>query len=213
VVDTMRAYYEGENENDNVQMGQFARTLRDQLTTLPGKPCVVVLCHPTKVATNENLQPAGGGAFIAEVDGNLTCNTEDSIATVHWQGKLRGQDFYPVKFEIVVKSPAKLKDSKGRQITSVVARPLTEESYERRMQTFQREEDQVLKAMHEDPGASMAEIATRLGWSIHRGGNAGKPYKAKVQRIIQKLDREGAVAKSRDGKYHPTDASRRRSAA
>lgn len=209
VVDTMRAYFDGENENDNVQMGQFARTLRDKLTTLPGKPCVVVLCHPTKAATNDNLQPAGGGAFIAEVDGNLTCTTEDLIATIHWQGKIRGQDFNPLIFEIAVKSPDKLRDSKGRQITSVVARPLSEEDYQRRVQSAQRDEDRVWQALRDDPDASMAEIATKLGWLIHKGENKGQPYKAKVQRIFERLKHAGLIAQSRDRKYHALDASKR----
>ena len=47
----------------------YSRTL----TTLPGGPCVLVLCHPIKhVSEPEQLLPRGGGAFLAEVDGNLT---------------------------------------------------------------------------------------------------------------------------------------------
>jgi hypothetical protein len=39
---------------------------------MPGGPCVLVACHPPKNAGDDNLLPRGGGAFIAEMDGNLT---------------------------------------------------------------------------------------------------------------------------------------------
>ncbi len=92
VVDTSAAYFEGEDENGNVQMGIHARRMRE-LTKLPGQPCVVAACHPVKNAGPENLLPRGGGAFIAEMDGNLTCSKADQLVTMHWQGKYRGADF------------------------------------------------------------------------------------------------------------------------
>lgn len=42
IIDTSAAYFEGDDENGNVQMGAHARRLRS-LTTLPGKPCVIVV--------------------------------------------------------------------------------------------------------------------------------------------------------------------------
>ena len=81
VVDTAAAYFDGDDENDNVQMGKYARTLR-RLTTLPGGPSVIVPCHPTKNASNDNLLPRGGGAFIAEMDGNLVCTKRGSISSM-----------------------------------------------------------------------------------------------------------------------------------
>ena len=74
LVDTSAAYFEGEDENNNQQAGAHARLLRG-LTDLPGGPCVVVATHPPKSASDSNLQPRGGGAFIAEMDGNLTART------------------------------------------------------------------------------------------------------------------------------------------
>jgi RecA-family ATPase len=66
IVDSSAAYFEGDDENDNTQAGNHARLLRE-LTTLKGGPCVLVLCHPPKGAGEENLQPRGGGSFLAEV--------------------------------------------------------------------------------------------------------------------------------------------------
>jgi RecA-family ATPase len=86
LVDTSSAYFEGEDENSNHQAGAHARRLRS-LTDLPGGPCVVIACHPPKNASDSNLQPRGGGAFIAEMDGNLTAKNDEGSIELHWQGK------------------------------------------------------------------------------------------------------------------------------
>ena len=91
VVDTSAAYFNGDDENSNTQLGAHARNLR-ALTTLPGKPVVYAACHPIKNADPSNLLPRGGGAFIAEVDGNLTLNKGETVK-LHHQGKHRGPDF------------------------------------------------------------------------------------------------------------------------
>jgi len=58
LVDTSSAYNEGDDENNNKQAGDHARFLRG-LTELPGGPCVIVACHPTKNASDSNLLPRG----------------------------------------------------------------------------------------------------------------------------------------------------------
>ena len=72
IVDTAAAYFEGDDENSNTQFGDYARRTLRPLITMPGEPCVIVACHPVKNATDDNLIPRGGGAFLNEVDGNLT---------------------------------------------------------------------------------------------------------------------------------------------
>jgi hypothetical protein len=123
VVDTAAAYFPGDEENGNVQMGNYARQLRT-LTTLPGGPCVVVLCHPTKNATPENMVPRGGGAFIAEVDGNLAVvRRESGLLAIGPLGKFRGDMSWSQNYEIaVIKDHPKLKDARGRQMNSVIAK-------------------------------------------------------------------------------------------
>ena len=52
-----------------------------------GGPTVTVSCHqPNKNANDDNLLPRGGGAFLAEVDGNLTCRKIDEGLELHTQG-------------------------------------------------------------------------------------------------------------------------------
>jgi hypothetical protein len=47
IVDTSASYYTGNDENDNVALGNHARMLRTFIE-LPGGPTVLVTCHPTK---------------------------------------------------------------------------------------------------------------------------------------------------------------------
>jgi AAA domain len=111
IVDTSAAFFEGDEENDNVQLGNHARLLR-KLSALPGEPGVLVGCHPTK--SGDILLPRGGGAFLAEVDGNLTCKkTSDEVIEFHWCGKFRGASFEPVLFEISTVMSERVKDANG----------------------------------------------------------------------------------------------------
>ena len=53
---------------------------------------MLVLCHPVKNASEQSaLLPRGGGAFIAEMDGNLTLWRTDEITELWHTGKLRGR--------------------------------------------------------------------------------------------------------------------------
>src|SRR5262249_35177951 len=84
-----------------------------------------VCCHPTKNA--ESLVPRGGGAFLNEVDGNLTCKRDDLAVELHWSGKFRGPDFAPLAFQLKVVTHERLKDTDGNLIQTVVALALTDE--------------------------------------------------------------------------------------
>ena len=126
IVDTGAAYFPGDETNSNSQQGAYARLLR-QLTFLPGKPAVLVNCHPVKNASRDNLLPMGGSAFLNEVDGNLTLwATAERQTTLHWQGKFRGPEFEPMTFELEVADSARVIDAEGRLMPSVVAKPVSE---------------------------------------------------------------------------------------
>jgi len=191
IIDTSAAYYPGTEENDNVQMGAHARVLRS-LTDLPGRPTVLPLCHPVKNAANDNLLPRGGGAFIAEMDGNLVCFKTDSMTTLHWQGKFRGPDFESIPFELCPVTAEKLKDSRGRPIPTVIAKPLDDKRQADLEAKSRRDEDAVLVVISENEGLSVAGIAEQLNWLAK-----GKPHKSKVQRVIQRLRTDKLVANGR----------------
>jgi hypothetical protein len=193
IVDTSAAYFEGDAENDNVQLGNWARTLRN-LTDLPGKPAVIVGCHPVK--SGEVLLPRGGGAFLAEVDGNLTCKKECEVIELSWCGKYRGADFEPVLFKITSITSRRVKDAKGRLIPTVMLR-LTDDATLERLSAAQGEDhDRVLGLLYSTPGLSQADMAKRLNWY-----NNGEPAKSRVNRALKQLVKHKLAAQDRNDKY------------
>jgi AAA domain len=165
VIDTSAAYFEGDNENDNTQHGNYARMQRS-LVNLPAGPTVLVLCHPVKNAAEDNLLPRGGGAYLNEVDGNLVVSqAEGIIVRLHWQGKYRGQDFAPISFQLKCVTHERLKDSKGRQLITVLAAPLSDRAEKEIKAAASRHEDELLEALNsKGRGATMEELAKLLGW-------------------------------------------------
>jgi hypothetical protein len=131
IVDTLAAYFDGTDMNDNVAAGNFMRRLR-ALSTVLGNPAVVVPAHPTKGAPQGSLNPYGGGAIVNEVDGNLTLWRTGNVCKLHWQTKLRGPDFAPALFRFKNYSCAKVRDAKGRRVIMPLAVPRAEEPAERR---------------------------------------------------------------------------------
>ena len=199
VVDTSAAYFQGGEENNNAEIGNHARSLR-ALTKVKGSPCVLVLCHPTKNANGDNLLPRGGGAFVAEVDGNLTARASDMMVELHWIGKLRGPGFEPVHFELQPTTAEILKDSRGRNITTVIARDLSRQEAEQRLGRVHALEDQVILALDSLDNPSIAAIATKLGWI----GATGEPQKSRVFGILKGLVADGLAEKDRHGRYKLT---------
>lgn len=203
VVDTSAAYFQGVDENSNVQMGNHARMLR-KLTTLPGKPCVIVCCHPTKGAGNDNLLPRGGGAFIAEMDGNLVCLKKDSVVDLSCQGKFRGPDFNPIGFQLLTVTSERVKDGKGRLIPTVMVQPLTEKVRTDIEGSKRRDEDEMLVLLNTAPGGSVASMAQALCWT----NKDGEPLKSRAYRALKRLEGDGFVKMER-GQYVLTDKGRK----
>jgi AAA domain-containing protein/bifunctional DNA primase/polymerase-like protein len=202
IVDTSAAYFETDDENSNTQAGAHAARLRS-LVELPGGPCVIVNCHPTKNAGDDNLIPRGGGAFIAEVDGNLTARKDDMTVELHWQGKFRGPDFAPMAFQLRSVTHERLKDSKGRLISTVTAAYLSETAQQELAKVARSDEDLVLRALSKNVGG-ITDLAKDLGWYTGKG----EPYKSKVHRIIGRLKKAGLVKEER-GRLVLTDKGRK----
>jgi AAA domain len=199
IVDTAAAYFHGDDVNSNSQQGAYARLLR-QLTVLPGKPAVLVNCHPIKNASPENLLPMGGSAFLNEVDGNLTlwANGEKQVS-MHWLGKFRGPEFNPLAFELVVTTSDRVKDAEGRLMPSIVAQPISDSTLEAAEVVQEGDENKILNAIYKHPKASFAELAKRVGFMV-----GGQPHKIRVQRIIERLRDDKLITRHRGGKYRLT---------
>src|SRR5262249_42292912 len=152
VIDTSIAYFDGDEENNNVQAVSHARRMRT-LLQLPGGPCVIVLCHPIKNAQKDNLLPRGGGAFLNEVDGNLTCWNDDGVVKLHHLGEFRGPDFAPITFQLETVTSPRLRDSKGRLMPTVIAKVLSEAEERKAVERSGDDEDALLLALSEHPRA------------------------------------------------------------
>lgn len=202
VIDTAAAYNPGDEENSNNQAGDYARQLRS-LTTLPGGPCVVVLCHPTKAASDEALVPRGGGAFLAEVDGNMAVMRKDSILAVTPLGKFRGDMSWVQRYEIdVIKDHPKLKDARGRQMKSVLARPVAEGVAAVMEKRSDADTASVLRAVCDKPGLTPTDYARALGWTY---GPKNEANNVKVSRVLKRLLKEKLVVE-RLGTWRTTPA-------
>jgi hypothetical protein len=194
IIDTSAAYFNGKDEISNTEMGAHARMLRT-LTTLPGGPCVLVLCHPVKHVTDPSqLLPRGGGAFLAEVDGNLTLWKHDGVLLdLHHTDKLRGPGFEPISLRLETVTTTRLMDRKDRLIPTVRAVWISDAETERATEDARSDEDALLKAML-IPGQSIADLAIACGWRT----SSGDPYKSKVQRALKRLAADKLVTQKRD---------------
>ena len=164
-VDTLAAFFDGDNINDGVQGGQFMRRLRP-LTQLPGLPSVIVSAHPIKNAGAEALVPYGSGAILNEVDGNPTLwkRPETGIVSLHWQGKLRGLEFQPVPFKFeITGSPDIFLDAKGRQVQLPTLRPSSDAAADKREEVEIDRDKALLRAVLAEPGKSQRHYADATG--------------------------------------------------
>jgi hypothetical protein len=146
------------------------------------------------------LLPRGGGAAIAEVDGNLTCANDGAFIRLHWQGKFRGCEFEPLYFELQKATSDKVVDSKGRRIPTVTARAVSGPEHHERTVAIHESEDQLLAIMSKLPGGSMRDWAVALEWQFENGD----PAKSKVQKTLNSLLKSRLVVRAR-GKYELTE--------
>jgi hypothetical protein len=184
IVDTSPRLFLGDNFNDDKQMLDHAVRLR-KLTQLPGKPCVVALGHPVKYPkAPDDLLPKGGGAYLNELDGNLTLWKHDVYLTdLHWTGKYRGPDFQPITFRLDVAYSTANVDKKGNALPTVTATHLTDADAAIMEASTASEEITLLGAVAGKPGATLTDLARACGWFVN--GNRENPNKMKVQRLLK----------------------------
>jgi hypothetical protein len=192
IVDTSPSLFKGDDENSNKQMGDHARNIR-KLCDLPGRPVTVALCHPPKHPSSKaDLLPRGGGAYLAEVDGNLTLwGHDDRLCDLHWTGKFRGPDFENITFRLTTVITTRLIDKKGRALPTVMAEVATAAEAEETEQQTIFQENRLLTTMLRNPNGSLTDWASDCGWFL-RGE---VPNKSLVRRVIIRLQKEKLVAK------------------
>jgi hypothetical protein len=205
IIDTGPAFFEGDDENSRAQQGVHARRLRGLINIIPGDPCILVNVHPTKNADADNLIPAGGGNFLNEVDGNLTCARNDSVTEIHWKGKFRGPDFAPMTFLIKTVTHQDLKDSDGRLIPTVISEPIGDQAKEEIAAASYNDQNAVLKLLNDNTKSSLASVATAMGWKYH----SGDPNKTRAHRCIISLVKDKLVKQLRNGHFLVTQEGKK----
>ncbi len=235
IVDTLAAYFDGTDLNNNVEGGNFIRRLR-ALSTVLGNPAVVIPAHPIKGADQNKLSPYGGGAIVNEVDGNLTLWRVGNACKLHWQTKFRGPDFDPVFFRFRKYECDKLHDAKGRRVIFPLLVPLTEEPAKRlalpasarlqprlhheqrrpredaaplRLRDLSQDRRQSARSDDASPDAKLvrAMVANPKG-TQQDWATATGVVKSNVNRRLMRLKREGLVHGA-DGRWTVTETGRR----
>jgi hypothetical protein len=140
--------------------------------------------------------PAGGGAFLGEIDTNfvLVPQSGGTIVELTWHGKIRGADFAPLAFKIVRGTSDKICDSKGRLVMTVTATPISEDEKCGIESASRKHGDELLLLLKDNNALSLTEMAVRLGWKY----KDGRPNKTLVNRSLETLKSERLIVRKRN---------------
>ena len=205
IIDTGPSFFEGDDESNRVQMLAHAKMFRSLIELIPGRPCIIVNCHPVKNASADNLLPAGGGTFLNEMDGNLTTSKTESTVELHWQGKYRGPDFAPLHFLIKTVTHQDLKDKKDRLIPTCLAEWISEQATDEIAAQKTADENRVLELISFNPKISMANIALAMGWKLYNG----EPNKMRAKRCVEALAKAKLIKTARTGRSQITSEGKK----
>lgn len=185
IVDSLQAFFEGDNDNDNTQMVDMAHKLRDLCATTH-RPAILIIAHPAgKTPSKDNLVPRGGGAFLNEIDGNLTVWSQDaSQQTLHHSQKFRGAGFDPMEWVMQIHEFPHLTDIHGTPLKLPVSRPET--NMERASREVQSDDflRQYLDLVEQGRAPSEREGSERFRISRHR--MRGIIQTAKDEKLIKR---------------------------
>jgi hypothetical protein len=190
VVDTSTAYFAGEDENDNKQSLEHAKWLRSMAQRLPGNPTVLVCCHPVKNASDDNMVPRGGSAFLNEIDGNLAATKVGDMTVIKQHGKYRDVDFPGIAFAREVRYPDRLQG-----IPTVTARYATDDELIKTTTELADDDQKVLEFLIQNPGARLREIAIHMKWATKKKEPDTNKAKRSVDRLLKQklIDKDWSV--------------------
>lgn len=168
IVDTLQAFFDGDDSNSNEQMKAAAASFR-RISNLG--PAVLVPAHPVKSATKDRNVPYGGGAFLNEIDGNLSLWGDQDSIELHWCGKFRGS-FDPLHFSLYGTTVPGVVDEDGDPVRTVVARVILPDEADANEGMVNADLQRLMVAILDNPGASVNDLANSCspmagasGWS------------------------------------------------
>jgi len=185
VVDSLQAFFEGDNDNDNTQMVEMAHKMRS-LCDVENRPAQLIIAHPAgKVPSKDNLVPRGGGAFLNEIDGNLTVWSQDaSQQTLHHSQKFRGAGFDPMEWVMQIHEFPHLTDIHGTPLKLPVSRPETVIEKANRDRQSEDLLERYLLTVEAEQALSMREGSQQFGVSRYRMEQIVKT--AKEEKLIKR---------------------------
>ena len=171
VIDSLQAFFEGDDDNGNVEMMEAARRFR-KLSEIKDGPTVVVIAHPAgKRPDKSNIVPRGGSSFGNEFDGNLTVWAEpDGTQTFHHTEKFRGAPFEPLTFVMEEREFDHLTDHKARPLRLKISRQqMLTEQMNAAQKSATRELDAIL-LIDGEPKITVRTLGERLRVSSSTAG-------------------------------------------
>lgn len=197
IVDSLQAFFEGDNDNDNTQMVEMAHKMR-ALCEVKRRPAQLIIAHPSgKVPSKDNLVPRGGGAFLNEIDGNLTVWSQDaSQQTLHHSQKFRGAGFEPMEWIMQVHEFSHLTDIHGTPLKLPVSRPET--AIER--SSREKQNDDLLVRY-------LTSVECEMALSVREGAQQFGVSRYRMEQLI-KTAREEKLIKRHARTYILTDGGR-----
>lgn len=137
------------------------------------------------------MLPRGGGAFIAELDGNVAVYKKDSLLAVAPFGKFGGDNSWTMncKLELIRDHP-KLKGPRGQFTTSVVALPVGDGAVAIMEKRIDHDMEIVLNAVQNAPSAVPTDLARVLEWTV---GPKSEPDVNRVKRNLARLQKDKLV--------------------
>ena len=213
IVDTSVAYFTGDDENSNTQLGNHARMLRS-LCTLNGKPTVLVTCHPIKNADANNLIPRGGGAFLTRWMATWSQSERRDHSSSRSTGTASGEGRnQPVLLQDRAIDQREAEGQQGRLVWTVYAEPVGEAEKAVMEEASRDKSLELLAAMVKHPDASLNTLAEALGWVT----SSGEINKSLVRRLMLTLQNDKKVKKDHNrwsitpkGKKSVTEAPQRK---
>jgi hypothetical protein len=92
IVDSLQAFFMGDDDNANIAMLKLATDFRKLTEPHPNKPSTLITAHPVKNATRDNLLPRGGSALTNELDGNLTAWADGKMISMQANASISQRD-------------------------------------------------------------------------------------------------------------------------
>jgi len=193
IIDTLQAFFIGDDANSNTQKIGFAKSLRSICNF---GVAVLVNAHPVKNPQKHNNEPYGGGSFVNEIDGNLALWPEaDGSIEFYWCKKFRGS-FEPFKLELKHVEVESARNSRGEKLTTVIAKPIDDQR-ERQIHSQSQTDDMHVLRLFQDIGVikRQVDVAKRLDWKYPKG----TPDGSRVRRVIDRLLKDGLITENRHG--------------